>query len=63
MASFLLGVLTGMAIEGGFIWTIRKMDRWIERIRDLPDDIDPPHPCDEVNDEVKVLKDENNISK
>lgn len=52
-----------MAIEGGFLWTIRKMDRWIERIRDLPDVIDPPHPCDGVNDEVKVLKDENNISK
>lgn len=56
MASFVLGVLVGMAIEGGFIWSMRKMDRWIERIRDLPDVIDPPHPCDGVNDEVKVLK-------
>ena len=56
MASFVLGVLVGMAIEGGFIWSMRKMDRWIERIRDLPDVIDPPHPCHGVNDEVKVLK-------
>tara|TARA_R100000951_G_scaffold86073_1_gene73804 strand:+ start:11293 stop:11469 length:177 start_codon:yes stop_codon:yes gene_type:complete len=56
MASFVLGVLVGMAIEGGFIWTMRKMDRWIERMKDLPDVIDPPHPCDRVNDEVKVLK-------
>jgi len=62
MASFVLGVLVGMAIEGGFIWTIRKMDRWIERMKDLPDVIDPPHPCFHpegdigVNDEVKVLK-------
>ena len=63
MASFVLGVLVGMAIEGGFIWTMNKMDRWIQKIRDLPDVIDPPHPCDGVNDEVKVLKDENNISK
>ena len=55
MASFLLGVLCGMAIEEVLRYGSRRFDKWEKKIRDLPDLVE--------NKEVEVLKDENNISK
>ena len=55
MASFLLGVLCGMAIEEVLRCASRRFDKWVDKMKDLPDIVE--------NKEVEVLKDENNISK
>ena len=46
MGYFLLGVLVGMAIEEVCRYGVRKCDRFIKRMEDLPDVIDPPHPSE-----------------
>ena len=55
MASLLLGVFCGMAIEDVLWYGSRRVDKWVDKMKDLPDIVD--------NKEVEVLKDENNISK
>ena len=37
MASFLLGILTGMAIEEVCRYCHRRLDRFIKKVQDLPD--------------------------
>ena len=65
MGNFLLGVLVGMAIEEVCRYAGRKCDRYIKRMEDLPDVIDPPHPSepkynnewmDRDNKETETLK-------
>ena len=64
MASFLLGVLTGMAIEEICRYGYNKLRRFTEAMESLPDvDVGGMDNEDEDKAEVKVLKDENNISK
>ena len=60
MASFLLGILTGMLIEECIRAMSRRGDRFIKRMEVLPDVV----PFDgSVKEEFVVLKDENNLSK
>ena len=51
MGNFILGVLVGMAIEEVCRYGVRKCDRFIKRMEDLPDVIDPPHPSEPYNNE------------
>tara|TARA_S200002703_G_scaffold13611_1_gene11935 strand:+ start:8425 stop:8610 length:186 start_codon:yes stop_codon:yes gene_type:complete len=59
MASFLLGVLTGVLIEEVCRWGARKMDNLKDKIDALPDVVPAFGIQDdkgEVKDEVEVLK-------
>lgn len=56
MASFLLGVLTGMLIEEGCRYCARKCDKWKKQLEDLPDIVEE----NKETNEVQVLKAENN---
>ena len=61
MASFLLGILTGMLIEECIRAMSRRGDRFIKRMEVLPDVV--PFDGESVKEEFVVLKDENNLSK
>ena len=72
MASFLLGILTGMLIEECIRAMSRRGDRFIKRMEVLPDVVPfdgvresgcSPNLRDSVKEEFVVLKDENNLSK